>query len=145
MTSGFQAHARPAAQMFIRVHVRVPRRQVESVLFRLSFVDSVELQWGRPMPVRSKKPLNTAVWQYFVDVDETLGRGPVVDIANLFILGPFVLDACYGGLLICVSVISKGIAILARCWKLKRINQKGEEKNIYSSATSAVLSLCDYV
>lgn len=83
--------------------------------------------------------------QCFVDVDETIGRGHVVDIANLFILGPFLLDACYGSPLLCVSVISRGIVILARCWKLKRINQKGEEQNIYSFVTFAVLSLCGCV
>lgn len=44
-TSGFQAHSQPAAQMFIRVHVRVLRRHVESVLFRLPSADSVELEW----------------------------------------------------------------------------------------------------
>ena len=83
---------------------------------------------GRPIPVRSNKCLNAAIQRHFVDVDETLERGHVVDIANLFIPGPFFLDACYGSPLLCVSVISKRIVILARCWKLKRINQKGKSK-----------------
>lgn len=100
---------------------------------------------GRPIVVRSTRCLNAAIRQYFVDVDETLGRGHVLDIANLFILGPFVVDAYYGSPLRCVSVIGKGIVIVARCWKMKRMIQRETEQNIYSFVTFAVLSLGDCV
>ena len=66
-----------------------------------------------------------------MDVGETLGRGHVLEISNLFILGPFVLDACYGSPLRCVSVIGKGIVIVARCWKMKRMIQRERKSKIY--------------